>query len=74
MRVSDLPGRGERLSLNSIELASVLYINTMQVSLENSNFKQAVEDLTACLTKRIKALPADSRCNECGDKCWANVL
>merc|ERR1712212_183292 len=32
-----------------------------EVSLENSNFKQAVEDLTACLTKRIKALPADSR-------------
>merc|ERR1712106_177668 len=29
--------------------------------MENSNFKQAVEDLTACLTKRIKALPADSR-------------
>merc|ERR1712192_16068 len=33
-----------------------------EVSLENSNFKQAVEDLTLCLTKRIKALPADSRC------------
>merc|ERR1712181_7455 len=32
-----------------------------EVSLENSNFKQAVEDLTLCLTKRIKALPADSR-------------
>merc|ERR1712083_516669 len=32
-----------------------------QVSLENSNFKQAVEDLTLCLTKRIKALAADSR-------------
>ena len=31
------------------------------MSLENSNFKQAVEDLTLCLTKRIKALPADSR-------------
>merc|ERR1711933_193500 len=27
-----------------------------EVSLENSNFKQAVEDLTLCLTKRIKAL------------------
>merc|ERR1711936_459503 len=32
-----------------------------EVSLENSNFKQAVEDLTLCLTKRIKALAADSR-------------
>merc|ERR1712029_1283015 len=32
-----------------------------EVSLENSNFKQAVEDRTLCLTKRIKALPADSR-------------
>jgi len=32
-----------------------------EVSLENSNFKQAVEDLTTCLAKRMKALPADSR-------------
>merc|ERR1719341_1498920 len=32
-----------------------------EVSLENSNFEQAVEDLTLCLAKRIKALPADSR-------------
>jgi len=32
-----------------------------EVSLENSNFTQAVEDLAACLAKRIKALPADSR-------------
>merc|ERR1711970_789442 len=32
-----------------------------EVSLENSDFKQAVEDLTLCLAKRIKALPADSR-------------
>merc|ERR1712066_399329 len=32
-----------------------------EVSLENSNFKQAVEDLTLCLDKRIKALPSDSR-------------
>ena len=31
------------------------------MSLENSNFKQAVEDLTLCLAKRTKALPADSR-------------
>merc|ERR1712010_32561 len=32
-----------------------------EVSLENSNFKQAVEDLSLCLAKRTKALPADSR-------------
>merc|ERR1712192_68259 len=32
-----------------------------EVSLENSNFKQAVEDLAVCLAKRVKALPADSR-------------
>merc|ERR1719234_2212832 len=32
-----------------------------EVSLENSNFEHAVEDLTVCLTKRIKAMPADSR-------------
>jgi len=32
-----------------------------EVSLENSNFKQAVEDLMTCLAKRLKALPADSR-------------
>merc|ERR1719516_302046 len=32
-----------------------------EVSLENSNFKQAVEDLTTCLAKRLKALPEDSR-------------
>merc|ERR1712203_524584 len=32
-----------------------------EVSLENSNFKQAVEDLTLCLAKRTNALPADSR-------------
>merc|ERR1712055_410620 len=32
-----------------------------EVSLVNSNFKQAVKDLTDCLAKRIKALPSDSR-------------
>ena len=35
--------------------------DSVQVSLENSNFKQAVEDLTTCLAKRLKALPKDSR-------------
>ena len=29
--------------------------------MENSNFNQAVEDLTECLAKRIKSLPSDSR-------------
>jgi len=32
-----------------------------EASCENSNFKQAVEDLMTCLAKRLKALPADSR-------------
>merc|ERR1711972_1208745 len=31
-----------------------------EVSMENSNFNQAV-DLTECLAKRIKSLPSDSR-------------
>merc|ERR1711973_484443 len=32
-----------------------------EVSLENSNFKQAVEDLTTCLARRRAGMPADSR-------------
>merc|ERR1711936_388737 len=32
-----------------------------EVSLENSNFKQAVEDLTTCLSRRCAGMPADSR-------------
>ena len=40
---------------------NALVIVSVQVSLENSNFKQAVEDLMTCLAKRLKALPADSR-------------
>merc|ERR1712013_794649 len=32
-----------------------------EVSLENANFEQAREDLSACLSKRIKSMPADSR-------------
>merc|ERR1712002_973687 len=35
--------------------------DALEENLENSNFKQAVEDLTLCLSKRTKALPADSR-------------
>ena len=41
------------------ECESVTFLG--EGSLENSNYKQAVEDLTLCLAKRIKALPADSR-------------
>jgi len=32
-----------------------------EISLENENFQQAVEDLTSCLSKRKEILPADSR-------------
>jgi len=32
-----------------------------EVSLENSNFKQAVVDLTTCLARRCAGMPADSR-------------
>merc|ERR1719154_145690 len=32
-----------------------------EVSMENENYAQAVEDIAACLAKRIKALPSDSR-------------
>ena len=31
------------------------------MSLENSNYKQAVEDLTTCLARRCAGMPADSR-------------
>merc|ERR1712212_690002 len=41
------------------ECESLVFLG--EVSLENSNFKQAVEDLTTCLVKRLKALPEDSR-------------
>jgi len=32
-----------------------------EVSLENANFEQAREDLSACLSKRMKSMPSDSR-------------
>merc|ERR550519_508802 len=41
------------------ECESLVFLG--EVSLENSNYKQAVEDLTTCLVKRLKALPEDSR-------------
>jgi len=33
-----------------------------EVSLENENYAQAVEDLSLCLKRRTDSLPADSRC------------
>ena len=32
-----------------------------EVSIENEDYKQAVEDLSTCLTRRQKNLPEDSR-------------
>jgi len=32
-----------------------------EVSMENENYAQAVEDIVACLAKRVQALPRDSR-------------
>jgi nuclear autoantigenic sperm protein len=40
---------------------SETYLHLGEVSLENENFNQAIEDLTACLNKRQATLPADSR-------------
>merc|ERR1711934_655279 len=38
------------------------YMVLGEVSLENENYPQAVEDLTICLKRRTESLPADSRC------------
>jgi len=38
-----------------------VYLHLGEISLENENFSQAVEDLTACLMKRKDLFPADSR-------------
>merc|ERR1712048_259390 len=38
-----------------------VFLHLGEISLENENFEQAVEDLTACLNKRKDLLPADSR-------------
>jgi len=40
---------------------SDVYLHLGEISLENENFEQAVEDLTACLNKRKELLPSDSR-------------
>jgi len=37
------------------------YLHLGEVSLENENYVQAVEDLTVCLARRQASLPADSR-------------
>merc|ERR1719431_2360163 len=37
------------------------YLHLGEVSLENENYVQAVEDLTVCLTRRQASLPSDSR-------------
>jgi len=38
------------------------YMVLGEVSLENENYPQAVEDLELCLARRVASLPADSRC------------
>jgi len=38
------------------------YMVLGEVSLENENYAQAVEDLSLCLKRRTESLPADSRC------------
>merc|ERR1711864_13577 len=38
-----------------------VYLLLGEVSLENENFTQAVEDLTTCLARRQASLPSDSR-------------
>lgn len=38
------------------------YMVLGEVSLENENYPQAVEDLSICLKRRTESLPADSRC------------
>merc|ERR1712033_42758 len=38
-----------------------VFLHLGEISLENENFQQAVEDLTSCLAKRKEFLPADSR-------------
>lgn len=38
------------------------YMTLGEISLENENYGQAVEDLSTCLQKRIETLPKDSRC------------
>jgi len=38
-----------------------IFLHLGEISLENENFQQAVEDLTCCLAKRKEVLPSDSR-------------
>merc|ERR1712098_397777 len=56
---------GEGQSSKDSELEKRLcetYMVLGEVSLENENYPQAVEDLTICLKRRTDTLPADSRC------------
>jgi len=56
---------GEGQSSKDAELEKRLcetYMVLGEVSLENENYPQAVEDLTICLKRRTDTLPADSRC------------
>merc|ERR1712098_427238 len=49
---------------NKVEFSKKIcevYLHLGEISLENENFSQAVEDLTACLVKRKDLFPADSR-------------
>ena len=39
------------------------YMVLGEISLENENYPQAVEDLTICLKKQTDDLPSDSRCD-----------
>ena len=41
---------------------SETYQKLGEVSIENEDYKQAIEDLTTCLKLRQKLLPEDSRC------------
>ncbi len=38
------------------------YLTLGEVSIENENYEQAIEDLTTCLKRRQELLPRDSRC------------
>lgn len=55
----------DALSPTRLELESKLsetYQTLGEVSIENENYAQAIEDLTMCLRRRQDLLPEDSRC------------
>jgi tetratricopeptide (TPR) repeat protein len=57
--ISD-PSSDKRLELEA--KLSETYQLLGEVSIENENYEQAVEDLTTCLRRRQELLPGDSRC------------